>query len=298
MVNCGCGAADAAGHKATSLAAWRGGTVWSLLPTIRLSGVFRRGKSMASCGKSQLAIMPKAPAAWPGLLTSCPYSAIPSASNLEPVLSISFCNTLGWAACHEKSDGTNGSADISLATGENTCPARPPSGCNAPLMLRMRSGEALPSSAMRTAIATPAEWPTTRAGLAPSVSSSSPIALAMPGKDICRELLPPSGMSVKAWPGRSSDSSLKCGASKGISPRQEWVDAPVPCSNNTVGAPDSADSNCWTCQRKPAACTKRLCWRCGQRMPSRSQFNRGVMLVTCSCCPQAHDVRLVIALFG
>ena len=153
---------------------------------------------------------------------------MPSASSFEPVLPINFCNTLGWAACQANNEGTKGSADISLATGENTCPASPPSGCKAPLILTICCGLVNPSSAIRTAMAAPAEWPTTSTGLAFNTISKLPIALAIPGSDICSIAASAGGMLVKAWPGRSSDSTLKCGVSKGTNPRQVCVDAPVP----------------------------------------------------------------------
>ena len=164
---------------------------------------------------------------------------MPSASSVEPVLAISLCNTLACAACHAKSDGTKGSAAISLAAGANTCPASPPSGCSAPLMLMIcccPASPATPSSAMRTAMAAPAEWPIKSAGRLSTTSSNWPIAWAMPGSDRSGELAPPGGRSVNAWPGKSSDSTLKCGVSRGTRPRQECVDAPVPCSSSAVGA--------------------------------------------------------------
>ena len=89
-------------------------------------------------------------------------------------------------------------------------------------------GAMVPSKHMRTAIAAPAECPITSAGVMPTVAINAPRASAMPGSESWGDRVPPAGMSVNPWPGKSMVSTVKCLASKGARSRQEWVEAPVP----------------------------------------------------------------------
>ena len=208
--------------------AWAGETVRSALPTTRLSGVRSRCRSAARPCRSQLAIMPRAPAACPALRTRRPYRARPAASSCEPVPWIRRCSTAGSRACQENKRGTQGVAAINLATGEKNCPARPPKGSRAALMPITERGAMRPSRHIRSAIAAPAEWPITSVGARSSSSSKAPRACAMPlSESHCRGGAP-SGSALKPWPGRSMLSTSACCASKGAKPRQLWVAEPVP----------------------------------------------------------------------
>jgi hypothetical protein len=60
---------------------------------------------------------------------------------------------------------------------------------------------------MRTAIAAPAEWPTTTSGASASCRSSCAMARAMPGSDSACESAPSAGMPVKPCPGKSMPST-------------------------------------------------------------------------------------------
>ena len=208
----------------------------SLAPTTSASGVRKRGRSRHRACKSQCAIMAKAAPAWPGLPMSWRYSAWPWASSCEPVPSSSFCRISACAARQEKSSGTKGALASSLASGEKNCPAQPSSGSKAPLTENRRSGASSPSSAMRQAMAAPAECPTTTEGTTSSACSTAATPCAMPTIEQRAATWCPSGMALKPWPGKSKASTDTCGRSKGMRPRQEWVEAPVPCSSSTVGA--------------------------------------------------------------
>ena len=144
---------------------------------------------------------------------------------------------------------TAGEAANSLAAGAKNCPAQPPKGRNAPLNETSARGARCPSRAMRARMAAPAEWPAARAGATSSAAISSPSALAMAGRAKPAAL----GAEVCPWPGRSGTITLKRRARAGISRRQEWAEAAVPCSSSRAG-PLPAST---TCQVSPAAST----WR-------------------------------------
>ena len=194
------------------------------------------------------------------------------ASSCEPVPSSSRASTVGSRARQANSCGTSGRAAMSLAAGENHCPASPPKGSRAAFRPTMRCGSAWPSSAIRTATAAPAECPTSRSGGGvSSACSSAPSARAMPCRPSCGEPAPPGGMPVKAWPGRSTATTVAWRASSGARSRQLWVEAPVPCSSRQQPSAWPSPGQTCTCQCRPPACTKRLRSACGQPGPSRCQ---------------------------
>ncbi len=76
--------------------------------------------------------------------------------------------------------------------------------------------------------------------------------------------------SVKPWPGRSGTITVKSAARSGATSRQECDAPPAPCTSSSAApTPETC-----TCQRSPAACTKRLWTRPGQSPPSRAQSSR------------------------
>ena len=123
-----------------------------------------------------------------------------------------------------KSCGANGLTNSSRASVGNSRAPSPGKGNSAAPSPTILAGAAMPSSAMRIAIAAPAEWPTTTCGAMSRLFSNPPTACAIAGI-----ASPPGGRPVvKPWPGRSGAITVNRSASSGRSARQLCVAAPVP----------------------------------------------------------------------
>ena len=122
---------------------------------------------------------------------------------VEPVPSTRRRTRDGSDARQANSCGTKRLAASSLASGENTCPATPCSGSSAPFRLITACSPCGWSSAMRAAMAAPAECPISTVGAKPISRSSAATPRAMPGS------VAPSARaaSLKPWPGRSTAST-------------------------------------------------------------------------------------------
>ena len=152
-------------------------------------------------------------------------------------------------------------------------PSGPGKGSSAALIPTIAAGEHTRSSAIRTAMAAPAECPTSAAGETSSVFRRSPTARATFGS--VKSLLL-RGVAVKPWPGKSRATTWWVRASSGVTSRQECVAAPVPCNRTSVGP---SPMTC-TCQRRPRTSMKRLASRLGQSRPCTFQSGARVIAVT------------------
>jgi hypothetical protein len=162
----------------------------------------------------------------------------------------------------------SGLSVTSLAAGANNQPAQPCMGNQAGLKATSNGLSAVCiCSTISAATAAPAEWPTTTAGFIAMVFNRACTALAMPGSVISAGSAAP----VSACPGKSTLTTVNSRAHNGMSSRQVWVDAPVPC-NNTMTGPRPC---CCTCQRTPAAWTNWLQAVSGQSSRQARQSSGG-----------------------
>ncbi len=183
---------------------------------------------------------------------------------VEPVAASIRLTSPGDSSRRAKKRDTQSLLAIARMSGVTAGCLNPDSGSSAPFKLMISAGWSLPSRQARQRIAAPAECPTTSVGETPIALSSSTSPSTMPRSD---KPMSSRGREVKPCPGRSGAMTRKNGVNRGKRSRKECVDAPVPCTSKQTG-PDPASC---TCQRSPAASTKRLYALLGQSAPSRSQ---------------------------
>ena len=125
----------------------------------------------------------------------------------------------------------NGVASSPLARSGNAHPAAPENGVKAGFIRTCPRGDRL--SERRTAIAPPAECPTTKHGVPYSASTRAVMSTLM----LSRDDLFPAPMRVRPWPGKSGAITWNSVQRSSMAAAKLSEFAPAPCRNRIIGAP-------------------------------------------------------------